>query len=96
MRKLTPSEKGAAAEAAIAAAAIELGLTVLRPLVEGRRHDLMLDLDPELVRVQCKWAKQLNGVLVVKLNTSRLTPAGYIRTTYTAAQVARSASIPPI
>jgi hypothetical protein len=87
VRKLTPSEKGAAAEAALAAAAIELGLTVLRPLAEGRRYDLMLDLDPELVRVQCKWAKRLDGVLSVHLNTSRLTPAGYVRTTYTPAEV---------
>jgi hypothetical protein len=39
---LTPSQKGAAAEAAIAAMVIELGLTVLRPLSEGRRYDVAL------------------------------------------------------
>jgi hypothetical protein len=87
VRELTPSEKGAAAEAAIAAAAIELGLGVLRPLVEGRRYDLILDLDPDLVRVQCKWARRLEDVLSVNLNTSRFTPAGYVRTTYTPEQV---------
>jgi hypothetical protein len=32
---LTPSQKGAAAEAAITSAVIQLGLTVLRPLCEG-------------------------------------------------------------
>jgi hypothetical protein len=32
MRTLTPSQRGAIAEAAVAAAAIELGFTVLRPL----------------------------------------------------------------
>jgi hypothetical protein len=84
---LTPSQKGAAAESAIAAAAIELGFTVLRPLCEGRRYDLVIDLDPELLRVQCKWARRLDGVLSINLNTSRLTPAGYVRTTYTPAQV---------
>jgi len=87
VRDLTPSQKGAAAEAAITAAAIQLGLTVLRPLCQGRRYDLAIDLDPELVRVQCKWAKRLDGVLYVKLNTNRLTPMGYVCTTYTAAQV---------
>src|SRR6266566_6204899 len=87
MAELTPSQKGAAAEAAITAAAIQLGLTVLRPLCEGRRYDLAIDLDPQLLRVQCKWAKRLDGVLSVNLSTSRLTPAGYVRTTYTAAQV---------
>ena len=42
MRNLTPSQKGAAAEAAITAAVIGLGLTVLRPLCEGRRYDLIV------------------------------------------------------
>jgi hypothetical protein len=84
---LTPSQKGAAAEAAIAAAAIELGLVVLRPLCEGGRYDLIIDLEPELLRVQCKWANPLEDVLSVNLATSRLTPAGYVRTTYTAAEV---------
>jgi hypothetical protein len=41
MDKLTPSQNGAAAEAAIAASAIALGLTVLRPLGEGGRYDLV-------------------------------------------------------
>jgi hypothetical protein len=74
VHKLTPSQKGAAAEAAITARAIELGLVVLRPLCEGGRYDLIIDLDPELLRVQCKWARYLNGVLAVELNTSRCTP----------------------
>src|ERR1039458_614405 len=54
MGNLTPSQKGAAAEAAITAAVIQLGLTVLRPLCEGRRYDLVVDLEPRLLRVQCK------------------------------------------
>ena len=87
MRDLTPSQKGAAAEAAIAAATIQLGYTVLRPLCEGGRYDLMIDLDPDLLRVQCKWAHSLNGVLVANLSTNRLTPNGYVSTTYTSSQV---------
>jgi hypothetical protein len=87
VRELTPSRKGAAAEAAITARAIELGLVVLRPLCEGSRYDLIIDLEPELLRVQCKWANHLDDVLSVNLTTSRLTPAGYVRTTYTAVEV---------
>jgi hypothetical protein len=87
MHDLTPSQKGAVAEAAIAAAAIQLGLVVLRPLCEGRRYDLMIDLDPALLRVQCKLARHLGGVLSVNLQTSRHTPRGYVRTSYTANEI---------
>jgi hypothetical protein len=82
VKELTPSQKGAAAEAAITAEAILCGLTVLRPLCEGRRYDLVIDLDPELLRVQCKLAHRLNGVLSVGLSTNRCTPSGYVSTTY--------------
>jgi hypothetical protein len=84
---LTPSQKGAAAEAAIAAMVIELGLTVLRPLSEGRRYDLVIDLEPKLLRVQCKLARRLSGVLSVHAKTNRYTPAGYVSTSYTAAEI---------
>jgi hypothetical protein len=85
--ELTPSQKGAAAEAAITAMTIELGLVVLRPLCEGSRYDLMIDLEPELLRVQCKMARHRSGVLSVRLQTSRHTPSGYVKTCYTAAEV---------
>jgi hypothetical protein len=87
MNDLTPSQKGAVAEAAITAAAIQLGLVVLRPLCEGRRYDLMIDLDPALLRVQCKLARRVGGVLSVNLQTSRHTPKGYVRTSYTASEI---------
>jgi hypothetical protein len=87
MRNLTPSQKGAAAEAAITAAVIQLGLTVLRPLCEGRRYDLVVDLEPRLLRVQCKLGRLLDGVLFVHLETNRLTPSGYLATTYSADEV---------
>ena len=59
------SDKGAIAETAITAVAVELGVFVLRPLQEGRRYDLMFDLDGRrLLRVQCKWGR-LNGDIVV-------------------------------
>jgi len=84
---LTPSQKGAAAEAAIAASVLELGLTVLRPLCEGRRYDLVVDLEPRLLRVQCKLARDLGGVLEVRLRTSRLTPSGYVNSSYSKSEI---------
>lgn len=95
MRVLTPSQKGAAAEAAVTAAAIHLGLVVLRPLCEGSRYDLIIDLEPELVRVQCKWAQRLDGVLSIRLATSRCTPRGYVRTNYSAEEVDAVAAFSP-
>src|SRR3954471_23995257 len=78
--------KGAIAEAAITAAAVELGIYVLRPLVEGRRYDLVFDVQGRLLRVQCKWAPRRGNVLAVNLQTHRCTPHGYVRSTYSAAE----------
>jgi PD-(D/E)XK endonuclease len=79
--------KGAIAEAAITAAAIELGIYVLRPLVEGRRYDLVFDVQGRLLRVQCKWAPRRGNVVAVNLQTHRCTPHGHVRSTYSAAEV---------
>jgi PD-(D/E)XK endonuclease len=67
--------------------AIELGLTVLRPLCEGRRYDLVVDLEPRLLRVQCKLARRVNGALYVCVKTNRCTPGGYVSTSYTADEI---------
>jgi hypothetical protein len=84
---LTSTGKGAAAELEIAAAAVGLGLVVLRPLCEGARYDLAIDVGPRVLRVQCKWADARHGVLAVRTTTSRHTPRGYVRSTYSAAEV---------
>jgi pyruvate/2-oxoglutarate/acetoin dehydrogenase E1 component len=81
------SVKGAIAEAAIASAAIELGIQVLRPVVEGRRYDLVFDIGDRFLRVQCKWAPRERGIVVVHLTSCRHTLRGYVRTTYTADEV---------
>ncbi|HEY1449854.1 MAG TPA: group I intron-associated PD-(D/E)XK endonuclease [Solirubrobacteraceae bacterium] len=87
MKQLTPSQKGAAAEAAITSAVIQLGLVVLRPLCEGSRYDLVFDLEPRLLRVQCKLARRTGGVLAIGLETCRHTPGGYVRSSYSAAEI---------
>jgi hypothetical protein len=83
----TPSQKGAVAEAEIAAATIRLQLVVLRPLCEGGRYDLAIDIGDRLLRVQCKWATQRGQVLSASAVTCRRTPTGYLRTTYSASEV---------
>jgi PD-(D/E)XK endonuclease len=95
MDHLTPSQKGAVAEAAITVAAIQLGLVVLRPLCEGGRYDLMFDLEPALLRVQCKLARRVGGVVYVHLKTNRYTPHGYVSTSYTATEIDAVAAYSP-
>jgi hypothetical protein len=84
---LTPDQKGAIAEAAIAYQAARHAITVLRPLCEGVRYDLAFDIGDRLVRVQCKWAPVRGDVVVVGCRTSRRVNGGYKRTSYTAAEV---------
>ena len=84
---LTPGRKGAIAETAFAAHATRLGFDVYRPVTEGGRYDLILELGRRLLRVQCKWGRRTGGVVSVNLNTFRRTRDGYVRTVYTAAQV---------
>jgi PD-(D/E)XK endonuclease len=79
--------KGAIAEAAITAAAVELGIVVLRPVVEGRRYDLVFDVRHRLYRVQCKWAPRRGGAIEVRLASCRHTPSGYVYATYDATEV---------
>ena len=85
--ELSTNQKGAIAEAQVMAEAVRLGFEVARPLVEGRRYDLVIDTGQRLWRVQCKWAPRRGDVLVVRSRTSRYTPNGYVRTTYTAAEI---------
>ncbi len=81
------NRKGNAAELAIAAEAARLGLEVWHPLTEHGRADLVLGIDGQLVRVQCKWAKRRGDVIFVPLQTSRRSQDGHVRTCYTAGEI---------
>ncbi len=72
---LTTNQKGTIAEAKFAARAVELGLGVARPL-DDERYDLILDLRPRLLRVQCKWSRRIGDVVAARLSTSRRGPEG--------------------
>lgn len=84
----TPTAKGNIAEMKIAAAAVEPGIGVAFPLGDGCRYDVIFDLHPELMRVQCKWAARQGDVVAVRFRTNRHSPIrGYIATRYTADEV---------
>jgi PD-(D/E)XK endonuclease len=70
----------------IAAEAIRSGVGVLKPLNDGLRYDLVLDVG-RLVRVQCKWAVRRGDVVDVSCRTCRRGANGFIRSSYTANEV---------
>ena len=81
--ELTSNQKGAIAETAIAHMAIKLGIDVYRPYIEGGRYDLIFGFGPKLIRVQCKWAKKVGDVVVLRLQSSRRTRDGIRSRSYT-------------
>jgi PD-(D/E)XK endonuclease len=86
--QLTSSQKGGVAELKIAAEAAALGIDVYRPMIDGARCDLIFDTGPRLLRVQCKSATRKGEVVAIRLRTSRHSPSrGYVRTTYSAAEI---------
>ncbi len=76
------NHKGNVAEAAIAAAAVKLGVHVLKPQLEHGRYDLVFEVAGEFLRVQCKWAPLRKDVVVVNLAGYRMTGRGSVRSTY--------------
>jgi hypothetical protein len=84
---LTTNQKGAIAEAAVINEAVRHGFVPFRPVVEGCRYDLVLDTGSRLLRTQVKWARRKGDVVVVAIRTSRHTPAGYVRSTYSSTEI---------
>jgi prevent-host-death family protein len=82
---LSSNQKGGIAETAITAAAYELDIPVLRPVVEHARYDLAFEIGDRILRVQCKWGGLYDDGAVIKVNlvSSWCTPAGYERRYYT-------------
>ena len=78
---LTTDQKGAVAEQAVALAALKLGAGVFQPLGD-ERYDLILDLRPRLLRVQCKWAVRFGDVVVIRTRRCRRGRNGLIHRGY--------------
>jgi hypothetical protein len=84
---LTTDQKGAIVEAEIAAAAIRMGVDVYRPVAEGGRYDLILDVGSALLRTQCKWAPRHDKVVVVRCYSCRRAREGLRRRVYGATEI---------
>jgi prevent-host-death family protein len=83
-----PNLKGNVAELAIATEAARLGMSVLKPLTEHERYDLVFDLGHRLLRAQCKWASRKGQVVVISCRASYHSPGrGYVRSSYMPADV---------
>jgi hypothetical protein len=78
---LTTDQKGALAEQAIAFEAMKLGLGVFASLGD-ERYDLIFDLRPKLMRVQCKWGRCRGDVIVIATHRCRRGREGLIRRRY--------------
>jgi prevent-host-death family protein len=82
------NRKGNIAELAIAAEAARLGLSVLMPMTEHERFDLVLGIAGRLLRVQCKWGSCDGDTISVRLTSSYHSPTrGYVTRTYAADEV---------
>lgn len=82
-----PNHKGNVAELAIAKEAASLGLSVLAPLTEHERYDLVIGIAGRLLRVQCKWANCKGEVVAAHLARNRRGPEGFIRRNYSADEI---------
>ena len=84
---LTTDQKGAVAELAIARAAAELGIGVWGSYTV-ERYDLICDLRPRLVRVQCKWATRRGDTISIPCYANRRGRDGLLRTFYSPEEIA--------
>ena len=79
---LTTNQLGLAAETRIVCnECVLLGIGASRPL-DDERYDLVLDLRPNLLRVQCKWAKRYGDVIIVRCRRCRRGREGLIHRGY--------------
>jgi PD-(D/E)XK nuclease superfamily protein len=83
---MTTDQKGAVAELAIARHAAELGIGVWTAYTV-ERYDLILDLRPGLLRVQCKWATRRGETAVVPCYRNRRNREGLLRRLYAVGEI---------
>jgi hypothetical protein len=84
---LTTDQKGTIAETAVVHVAVKLDVPVLKPVNDGLRYDLVLEVGGRFLRVQCKWAPLVGDVIVVRCYSCRRGRDGLLRRTYSATDV---------
>jgi hypothetical protein len=83
---LTTNQVGAIAETEIVSAALKLGVGVFSA-VHDERYDLIFDLRPTLLRVQCKTALLDGDVVVIRCYSSRRSATGLLKRVYTRSEI---------
>jgi hypothetical protein len=71
-----PVDVGLRTEAAILAELVRRGYNVLVPFGTNQRYDLVMDLDGEFIRAQCKKGRLRNGVIRFGARSTRLNSSG--------------------
>jgi hypothetical protein len=66
-----PVDVGQRTEAAILAELVRRGYTVLLPFGVNQRYDLVLEVDGEFVRAQCKTGRLRNGAVEFAVRSTR-------------------------
>jgi hypothetical protein len=83
---LSTNQVGAIAEAEIVSAALKLGIAVFSA-VHDQRYDLIFDLNPRLLRVQCKTATLNGDVVVIRCYSCRRNAKGLLKRYYTSDEI---------
>ena len=83
---LTTNQLGAIAEAEIVSAALKLGIGVFSA-VHDERYDLVFDVRPQLLRVQCKTAALSRDVIVIRCYSCRRNAGGLLKRLYTSDEI---------
>jgi len=92
--ELTTNQIGAIAETAIIHEAVRLGVGVFASVMD-ERYDLILDLRPRLLRVQCKTAVVKGDVLIVRCYSCRRSATGLVKRSYAPDEVDAFAAYSP-
>jgi hypothetical protein len=83
---LSTNQRGLVAETAVVHRCVLLGVGVSKP-IDDEKYDLVLDLRPRLLRVQCKFAHRIGDVICARLYTSRGGREGLINRKYTTDEI---------
>jgi hypothetical protein len=77
-----PVDVGLRTEAAILAELVRRGYQVLIPFGTNQRYDLVLDMDGEFVRAQCKTGRLRRGRVVYNTRSVRVNTRGWFASDY--------------
>jgi PD-(D/E)XK endonuclease len=77
-----PVDVGQRSEAAILAALVRRDFHVLLPFGVNQRYDLVIDLDGEFVRAQCKTGRLRNGSICFHTKSTRVNTRHWVSSGY--------------